>query len=58
MTDHPINNPEHWRHRAKEMRAHSDQATDLVSKATMLGIAEDYEKLARRAEQRLRGSPD
>jgi hypothetical protein len=52
-----FDDPEHWRDRAKEARAHAEQMTDREAKQTMLGIAEDYEKLARRAEERLKSSP-
>ena len=48
-----INDPRHWRERAEEARVHAEQITDLDSKTTVLKIAEDYEKLAQRAEQRL-----
>jgi hypothetical protein len=45
--------PEHWRERAKEARALADQMADEVSKQMMLRIAEDYERLALRAELRV-----
>jgi hypothetical protein len=44
--------PEYWRQRAEEARAIAVQMTDPHTKAVMLGIAQDYEKLAKRAEQR------
>jgi hypothetical protein len=44
--------PDYWRHRAEEARAIAAQMTDAHNKATMLAIAQDYEKLAQRAEQR------
>ena len=50
-----INDPKHWRERAEEARIHAEQMNDLESKKAMLRIAEDYEKLAKRAEQRIRG---
>jgi hypothetical protein len=40
------NDPEHWRRRAEEARALAVQMTDMHTKATMLAIAQDYEKLA------------
>jgi hypothetical protein len=43
---------EHWRNRAEEARAMAVQMTDPHTKAIMLTIAQDYEKLAERAEQR------
>ena len=47
-----ISDPEYWRSRAEEARAVAVQMTDLHTKAVMLSIAQDYEKLAVRAEQR------
>jgi hypothetical protein len=46
--------PQHWRDRAKEARAKADQMRDRRSKRRMLGIADFYERLAERIEQRLR----
>jgi hypothetical protein len=43
---------EHWRKRAKEAREIAVQMTDPHTKAVMLKIAQDYEKLAERAAQR------
>jgi hypothetical protein len=37
---------------AEETRAIAVQMSDVHNKATMLGIAQNYEKLAQRAEQR------
>jgi hypothetical protein len=36
---------------------HAEQMADPESRRMMLNIAEDYEKLAKRAEERLKGSP-
>ncbi len=49
--------PAHWRQRADEARAMAEQITDRDARQMMLGIAEDYEKLAKRAEERLKSSP-
>ena len=48
-----FNDPSHWRERAQEARVHADRMTDPEAKRMMLEIAEDYEKLARRAQERL-----
>jgi hypothetical protein len=50
-----INDPEHWRNRAEKMRTLAEDMKDDCSKATMLRIAEGYERLAKRAEQRASG---
>jgi hypothetical protein len=47
-----LNNAEHWRDRAEEARTHAEQLTDPEAKRMMLSIAESYEKLAQRAEER------
>jgi hypothetical protein len=44
--------PEYWRSRAAEARAVAVKMLDAHTKAIMLSIAQDYEKLAHRAEQR------
>jgi hypothetical protein len=50
-----VNDPEHWRQRAEEMRRLARDVRDQEAKATMLRIANDYDHLVRRAEERLRG---
>jgi hypothetical protein len=48
MSSSIINDPEHWRGRAEEMRRLA------ATKQMMLRIARDYENLAVRAEERSR----
>jgi hypothetical protein len=50
-----INDPKHWRYRAKEARAMAESMTDPEAKRLMLNVAADYERLAERAEQRAGG---
>ena len=51
------NDPKHWRARADEARKLADDMNDPQSKEMMLGIAEDYDRLAERAEKRSQGLP-
>jgi hypothetical protein len=43
-----VNNPEHWRQRAVQMRTLSDWIEDAATKATMLDLADQYDGLAKR----------
>ena len=52
------NDPKHWRARAEEMRALAVMADDLDARASLLTLADEYEKLARRAEERSNGIAD
>ena len=50
-----INDPKHWRYRSEEARAMAESMTDPVAKQSMLNVAAEYEKLAKRAEDRAGG---
>jgi hypothetical protein len=52
MAPNTRNDPVFWRNRADEARAIAVQMRDTHTKAIMLKIAQDYEKLAKRAEAR------
>jgi len=47
------NDPTHWRCRAEDIRALAERMKDGITKHMMGRIAEDYESLARTAEQRV-----
>jgi hypothetical protein len=50
-----ICDPEHWHRRADEMRRIADEISVLPhAKASMLRIAEEYDRLAVRAEEGLK----
>jgi hypothetical protein len=55
MPLYSINDPNHWLDRAKEARALAEQIDDPEVKRTMLKNADDYERLAKRAEERAVG---
>ena len=50
-------NPNHWRQRAAQMRALALETADAEAAAIMLKLAEEYDKLADRAEIRARDQP-
>jgi hypothetical protein len=45
--------PEHWRFRAEETRTVADQMTHEGARAIMRRIANDYDRLAKLAEEQL-----
>jgi hypothetical protein len=51
----PIHDPRHWMDRAAEMRALSQSMADVEARAIMLRLADDYDKLADRADARSGG---
>ena len=50
-----VNDVNHWRDRAAEMRILSRMVKDIEAQANMARLADDYDKLAERAEQRSNG---
>ena len=49
-----LNNPAHWQLRAEETRLLAAQLVDPEAKATILKIADEYERLAHRALIRMK----
>jgi hypothetical protein len=47
-----IDNPKHWRDRAKEKRALAGKVDDPKTKRALLEVADGYDRLATRAEER------
>jgi hypothetical protein len=52
VADHPLIDPRYLRERAVEFRARAERVEDDGTKRLMLNLAESYENLARRAEER------
>ena len=51
-----LNDPQHWRDRADQMRSLASETSDPESRTIMLRVANDYELLALRAERRAKSS--
>ena len=52
MSSYSIDDPKHWLERAKEARALAEQIDDPEVKRIIRQNADDYEQLAKRAEER------
>ena len=52
MTLQGLNDAKHWRDRAAEMRVLSGEMKDFEAQTLMLKLANDYDTLADRAEDR------
>jgi len=53
-----FNDPKHWRDRAEEARANAEHLHDPDAKRMMLEIAASYDRIAKRAEERLANQPE
>jgi hypothetical protein len=58
MKQRLIDDAQHWRDRAEEVRTQAEHMNNAQARMMMRGIAESYEKLARRAEERAQKSED
>jgi hypothetical protein len=47
-----IDDPKHWRSRAAKMRMLADEMSDESARTMMLKLADDYDELGDRAEER------
>ena len=52
-----INDPQHWRYRAEEIRTLAEDMNNEDARQIMLRIAVDYDRLAKLTEERIRSSP-
>jgi hypothetical protein len=48
-----LDNPEHWRERAEKTRTIAHKVLDIESKFRLMKIADEYNRLAKRAEKHM-----
>jgi hypothetical protein len=54
-----LNHPRHWRKRAEEARKIANDSDNVLVRHSMMKIVEEYEMLARKAEERIaKASPN
>jgi hypothetical protein len=58
MKQRLIENAQHWRDRAEEVRTQAEHMHDVDARTMMRGMSESYDKLARRAEERAQKPED
>ena len=58
MNANPLNDPKHWQKRAEATRAKAELISDERSRQKLLRVVQEYEQLARRAEQWLTRQKD
>jgi hypothetical protein len=58
MSEHSRIDAGYWRQRAAEVLLAAESVKDRDARTTLLRIAEDYERLAMRADERARASSD
>jgi hypothetical protein len=56
MSSSPVYNAQHWQQRAKEMRTLADSVDGREAQAAMLRMAQHYERLATKDEERAGGN--
>jgi hypothetical protein len=58
MPQLPIDDPEYFWSRGEEARTMAEEMRDPEARRMMISVAMTYEKLARRAAERLRDNPE
>lgn len=58
MSSHLADDADHWRKRAQEHRRLAEIMSNVKPKETVLRLAEDYDRLALRAEERVKESEE